>query len=155
MSRICTLERRSCLTRNVLKLNLRIHEALNLLMFADSSSNTKMDRIGLKGRRRKKSFVLCHVSRVMCHLLRVTCHLSLMATSTSKNPLPANSPVMHSRLVRKDPKTRTNFKTHKIIETTKTRVIHSLTKSLPSLFKIKEHQVDRQKTHPRTSRLIE
>ena len=61
----------------------------------------------------------CHVSRVMCCVLHITCHLSLTSTATATDPPPANLPIMHSRLVRKDPRTQKLFKTQKIIETSK------------------------------------
>ena len=54
--------------------------------------------------------VMCHVSRVMCRVSCLTCHLPLMLTVTATNPPPANSSIMHSRLVCKDPKTKKNFK---------------------------------------------
>ena len=42
--------------------------------------------------------------RLRCHMLSVTCHMSLTPTATAMDPSPANSPTMHSRIVRKDPK---------------------------------------------------
>ena len=60
-------------------------------------------------REQKKSKDLC----ITCHVLRVKCHLSLTPTVTAPDPPPANSPTMHSMLVRKDPKTQKNFKTQK------------------------------------------
>ena len=81
---------------------------------------TKTDRRGEK----KKQHVMCHMSSVMCRVAyvtcpvsRVTCHLSLTPTAT--DPSPANSPIMHSMLVRKDPKTQKHFNTQKNCETTK------------------------------------
>ena len=58
------------------------------------------------------SHVTCHVSCVMCRMLRVTCHLSLTPTAiaTATDPTPAISPLMHSRLVFKDPKTQKKSK---------------------------------------------
>ena len=56
----------------------------------------------------------------MCYVSDVNCHMSLTHTATAIDPPPANSPIMHSRLVRKDSKIGTNFKTQKIIETTET-----------------------------------
>ena len=65
------------------------------------------------------SHVMCNLSCFTCpvskgprafHLPTVTCHLSLMATATAKDPPPANSPIMNSRLVCKDPKTQKQFK---------------------------------------------
>ena len=67
------------------------------------------------------SGVMCPVSHVTCCMLRVTCHLSLTPTATAIDPPPANSTIMHSRLVRKDPKTGTNFKKQETIGTSKTR----------------------------------
>ena len=52
------------------------------------------------------SHVTCHVSCVMCHMAHVTCHLSLTPTATATEPPPAYSPIMHSRLVCKEPKTK-------------------------------------------------
>ena len=52
------------------------------------------------------SRAMCHVSRVVCHLSPVTCHLSLTPTATDTDPPPANSPIMHSRLVAKTQKTK-------------------------------------------------
>ena len=66
-------------------------------------------------------YIMCQVSNVMCYVSDVNCHMSLTPTATATNPPPANSPIMHSRLVRKDPKIGTNFKRQKIIETTKTQ----------------------------------
>ena len=90
-------------------------------MCVDSSTNTKADRNRQKG-------------------ATVTCLLSLKLTATATDPPTANSPIMHSRLVCKDPKTRKNFKTLNIIETAKMKtsrimpklVICSSTKSLKS-----------------------
>ena len=45
------------------------------------------------------SHVTFHMSHVTCRMLRVTCHLSLTPTATATDPSPANSPIMHSRLV--------------------------------------------------------
>ena len=47
-----------------------------------------------------------HWSYVTCHVSRDTCHLSLTPAATATDPTPANSPTMHSRLVRKDLKTQ-------------------------------------------------
>ena len=49
---------------------------------------------------------MCLMPRVMCQVLCVTCHLSLRPTATATDPPPANSHIMHSRLVPKDPKTK-------------------------------------------------
>ena len=49
------------------------------------------------------SYVTCHMSHVKCHVSRVACHLSLTPTATATDPPPANSPIMYSRLVRKEP----------------------------------------------------
>ena len=48
--------------------------------------------------------VVCYMSCVNCRASPVTCHLSpvTIADSTETDPNPANSPNMHSRLVRKD-----------------------------------------------------
>ena len=58
---------------------------------------------------------------VTCHMYCVTCHMSLTSTApTAKDPPPANSPTMHSRLVLQDKtknpkkvKTQNFFKTLK------------------------------------------
>ena len=73
----------------------------------------------------------------MCHVLHVTSNLSLMPTATATDKPPANSPILLSRLVCKDPKTEENFKTKKIIEKKMSRgmpvlAIRSLTRSLQS-----------------------
>ena len=59
------------------------------------------------------SCVICHVSHVTCHvpgvkfhILHVACHLSQTQTATTTDSSPANSPVMTSRLVHKDPKAK-------------------------------------------------
>ena len=67
------------------------------------------------------SGVTCHMSHVADHLSPVTCHLSLTPTATATDPPPASSPIMHSRLVRKDQKNPKKFKTKKIIKTKKNR----------------------------------
>ena len=54
------------------------------------------------------------LSHVKCCMSPVT-----NATATATYPLPAKSPIMQSRLDRKDPKTQTKFITQKIMETTK------------------------------------
>ena len=41
-----------------------------------------------------------HMSGVTCHMLRFACHLSLTPIATATIPRPANSPIMHSRLVK-------------------------------------------------------
>ena len=50
------------------------------------------------------SLVMCHVSFVACHVSRVTYHVSLTPTATATDPPPANSPIMHTKLLCKDPK---------------------------------------------------
>ena len=82
-----------------------LQETLNLLTCADSSTDTKTERNGQKG--------YC----MSC----VTFLLSLTPTATSTDPHPGNSPIKHSRLACKDPKSQKQIKTQKIIETTKTR----------------------------------
>ena len=49
--------------------------------------------------------VTCDVSYAMFDMSPVTCHLSLTAIARATPPPPANSPTMHSRLVRNHPKT--------------------------------------------------
>ena len=67
--------------------------------------------------------VMCQVSGVTCHVLciNVLCHMSLNPTATATDPRPANSPIMHTWVVCKDPKTQNKFKMQKIIETSKTQ----------------------------------
>ena len=65
--------------------------------------------------KKKGSCVLCQVSHVTCHMSRVTCHLTpdtyhLSLMPTARDPHPAISPTMHSRLVYKDPKSKKIFK---------------------------------------------
>ena len=50
------------------------------------------------------SHLTWHVSCVACHLSPVTCQMSLTPTATTMDPIPANSPSLHSRMVDKDPK---------------------------------------------------
>ena len=57
------------------------------------------------------SCVMCRVSHVVCQPSPVTCHLSLTLTATASDPSPAKSPIIHSRLVRKDPRPK-NAKYH-------------------------------------------
>ena len=85
-----------------------------------------MDR--KKGKKEQKIKIKCHVSRITCHVScvmllvsHVTCHLSLTPTATATDPPPANSPIMHSRLVGKEPKIPKKFKTQIITKTTKTK----------------------------------
>ena len=85
------------------------------------------------------SQVICHLSHVACRLSPVTCHLSLTPTATTRDPAPASSAIMHSRLVCKDPKFQKISKHKKLIETTKTQklgmsilAISSSTRSLQS-----------------------
>ena len=83
-------------------------------MWADSSTNTITDRYRKKGKKKRKK-------NVECLVLHVTCHLSLTPTKTASVPPYANSPNMHSRLVRKDQKIQKKIKKGKIIEPTKIR----------------------------------
>ena len=48
----------------------------------------------------------CHMTFLMCRVSPVTCQLSLTPTATATDPSPSNSRIMHSGLVRKEPKTR-------------------------------------------------
>ena len=50
------------------------------------------------------SHVTCHMSSVTCHMLRVTCHIPLTSTAIATDPLYANSPTRHVRVVRKKAK---------------------------------------------------
>ena len=68
---------------------------------------------------RKISCVTCPMSHVACRVSPVTCQLSLTPTATATDPPPGSSPIMHMWLVPNDPKTQKNYKTQKIIETTK------------------------------------
>ena len=65
-----------------------IRETLNLLMCADTSTDTIFCIY----------FCRCQVSGVTCCMSPVTCHMSLTPTSTARDPPPANSPSMHSRM---------------------------------------------------------
>ena len=87
----------------------RIHKTRILSTCGDSRTDTKTDR-KLK-RMGEKSSIMCQVSlvtfpvsrvRVLCPVSPVTCHLQLTLTVTATGPPSANSPIMHSRLVRKD-----------------------------------------------------
>ena len=51
------------------------------------------------------SYVTCHMSHVTCHLPCVTCQISLTSSALATDPPPAYFPTMHSRAVRKNPKT--------------------------------------------------
>ena len=111
---------------------------LNLLLCADSSTNTKQ-----KGKvifykqnvmcNMHGSVVMCLVSGVRCRMWRINCHLSIMPTVTATDPPPANSPIMHSRLVPKDPKKNQRKKgRRKISRCMSIETIRSLTRSLQS-----------------------
>ena len=43
------------------------------------------------------SGVRCQASGVRCHISHVTCHFSLTPTATVTDPLPANTPTIHSQ----------------------------------------------------------
>ena len=79
-------------------------------MCADTSTHTKTGRNGQKRQKKQKKYIMCHVIHVMYHL-------SLTQTATATNPPPANSPIMHSRLVLKSQKFQIFF----YIETEKER----------------------------------
>ena len=83
-----------------------IREILNLSTCVNSSTATNTDRKGRRKRRRKMSCVRCHVSGVTRHVSPLTCHLWITPTATATDPPNANSPIMHSRLVCKEPKTK-------------------------------------------------
>ena len=60
------------------------------------------------------SCVMCHMSHGRCHMSQVTCcmspvtyHMSLTAIATTFDPLPANSPTMNYRIVKKGKKIKT------------------------------------------------
>ena len=69
---------------------------------------------------------------VMCLVPRVGCHRSLMPTATATDPTNANSPITHSRQVRKDLKVRKNVKTGKMSRGMPILAIRSPTRSLQS-----------------------
>ena len=81
-----------------------------------SSTYIKKDRNRKKGRKKEKmscgtcqvSCVTCQGSHVMCCMSPVNGHLSLTPIATQQTVSLANSPIRHSRLVRKDPKTQKN-----------------------------------------------
>ena len=77
-----------------------IQETLNLLTCADSSTDTKTERNGQKG---------------YC-MLCVIFLLSLTPTATSTDPHPGNSPIKHSRLACKDPKSQKQIKNQKSLK---------------------------------------
>ena len=89
-------------------------ETLNLLTFANSSTNTKIIRNRRTGKeayflRCQMSGVTCHVWGVTCQVpgvLRVTCHLSETATARATFPPPANYPI-HNRMVANTKKNKT------------------------------------------------
>ena len=58
--------------------------------------------------------VKCQVSSVRCRKSAVSCQLSVTPTATATDPTPANSPIMHSRLVAKTQPPK-KFKTQQII----------------------------------------
>ena len=62
--------------------------------------------------------VTCHVLFVRCQVLHVTCH-QLTPTAKAIDPPPANSPIMHSRLLCKDPKAPKKSECKKILQTAK------------------------------------
>ena len=94
----------------------------------------------------RMSHVTCNMCSVMshascvktCHVSRVLCHLSQTPTATATDPPTANSPIMHSRLVLKDPKTQKNAKLKKNLNNKNQNLcrgnpilaIHSITRSL-------------------------
>ena len=62
------------------------------------------------------SHVMRHASSVTGHMSPVTCKLSLIPAAKASDPTPANSPSMHSRLVRKDQKTEKMSKRKKSLK---------------------------------------
>ena len=76
-------------------------------LVVDISIDTKTDS---KKKKEKIMFKVSHfkyhVLRVTCHMSRVTCYLLETLTATATYHPPANSPIMHSRLVCTDPKPR-------------------------------------------------
>ena len=99
------------------------------------------------------SHVMCHVSCVTCRVSPVTCHLSLLLTATATDPPPANSSIMHSRLVHKDPKTQNKSKCNKNNNNPKMSrgmpilAIHSSSRSLQSTRKRVFFVMARTHTH--------
>ena len=78
-----------------------------------------------------------NVLRFTCRVSPVTCHFSLTPTATATDPPTANFPIMHSRLVCKEPQTHLGMAI---------LAIHSSTRSLQSTRK----QVFRDGTDTRT-----
>ena len=111
----------------------------NLLTCADSSINTHQRETN----KEEKNLVLCHgygvtcqVSCVMCHVMRhvscvvyhmsqVACHLSPVKNANSHNqkPPPANSLIMHSRLVCNEPKKLFFFRCKKSLKPQKPAIV--------------------------------
>ena len=88
-----------------------IWETLNLLTCLDSSTDTKTDR------------------NVACHMLPIT-----NANIHSHSPPPANSPIMYSRLVRKDQRNRNiskakNHQNNKYPKTSRGMLIQAINSS--------------------------
>ena len=54
------------------------------------------------GKMYRQQKITCQVSPVMCRKSPVTCHMSLTTTITGTDLPTANSPIMHSSMVRKD-----------------------------------------------------
>ena len=54
---------------------------------------------------------MCHMSGVTCHILRVAYHLTPVTNTNSHSHRlsPANSHIMHNRLVYKDPLNKKNM----------------------------------------------
>ena len=109
------------------------------------------------------SCVMCHILCVMCHMSRVSCHLSLAPTGTATDPHPANSPIMHSRLVCKDHKTKQKYqkaknhwnnKTPKMCRGIPILAIWSSTRShRPTGKRVFPYGTDRHSEDSRTSQL--
>ena len=101
------------------------------------------------------SSVTCHVLHVTCHVSHITCHLSLTPTATATDPLPAKSPIIHSRLDNKTQEANKIFKTQKIIKKYYGRPLLAmcpLTKGLQSTGKWvfrdgTDTHTDKQQTH--------
>ena len=88
-------------------------------MCADNSTDTKTDRKAQQQKMGQLSGVRCPMLNVMCLVSGVMCHLSRVAsltpTATANKPPTANSHIIHSRLVCKDPKNPSqihNLKNH-------------------------------------------
>ena len=102
------------------------------------------------------SCVTYHISCGMCCVSLFTCHLSLTLTATARDPLFANSPIMHSRLDYKDTKTKifqnaNNHQNNKNPKTSKANILNvdflALITFLTSIFREKKKKVLKEYHH--------